>query len=86
MELVYKYEYDETPDYVASKALFAKELKSNGWKDDKNSVEWLVPKPGSAKVCEYCSVLVIHRLNDYDRKDQAPPVSRHLHRTWDLPV
>ncbi len=52
MELVYQYEYDETPDYVTLKSLFAKELKSNGWKDDQSSVEWLVPKT-SAKVCEY---------------------------------
>ena len=42
MEAVYSYEYDETPDYVALKALFNKELKDCGWKDNKDGLDWLL--------------------------------------------
>lgn len=41
MEDVYQYEYDETPNYVLLKSLFTKELKDNGWKDNKDGIEWL---------------------------------------------
>ena len=42
MSTVYKYGYDETPDYASLKALFTKELKNNGWKDDEDGLDWLL--------------------------------------------
>ena len=44
MSAVYQYEYDETPDYESLKALFNKELKDNGWKDNKDGLDWLTDK------------------------------------------
>ena len=48
MELVYKYEYDETPDYTSLKTLFTKELRDNGWKDSSDGLDWLC---SFGKVC-----------------------------------
>ena len=47
MDNVYTLEYQDKPDYMKLKQLFLNELKENGWKDDKEGLDWLDGSKGS---------------------------------------